>query len=265
MQKRFVPALAIAFISLLIFSQHAWAQRKTGRNMVSVPPNAGVTLAPDPIRDADHLFTRGEDVGRDRRSLEVLERALATDGNNYQLLWRAARSYYFVGDSAAGTAEKVSYFDKGVAAAQRAIALQPNAVEGHFWLAVNYGGQSEVKGILNAVQTVRKIRAEMETVLRLNASYEDGNAYLALGRIDRELPRLLGGSPKRGLSYLEQGLRVAPKNMDLKFTLAEVYLAEGRKDEGRRLLQEIVNAPVNPSHAKEERRLQERARRLLNK
>jgi hypothetical protein len=190
---------------------------------------------------------------------------MAADGNNYQLLWRAARAYYFVGDDSHNKAEKVANFDKGVAAAQRAIALLPNAVEGHFWLGVNYGGQSEVKGVLNALTTVKKIRAEMETVLKLNAGYEDGSAYLALGRIDRELPRLLGGSPKRGLAYLEQGVRVAPKNLDLKLTLAEAYLDEGRKDEGRRLLQEIVNTPVNPARAKEGRHIQERARQLLAK
>lgn len=266
MQYRFLSAFAAGLVLIFGLSVTTSAQRKTTRTSVNVPTNpAAKPTSPDLIREADGLFSHGEDAGRDRQSLQVLERALTTDGNNYQLLWRAARAYYFVGDDTNNKSEKVANFDKGVASAQRAVGLQPNAVEGHFWLGVNYGGQSEVKGVLNAITTVKKIRAEMETVLKLNAGYEDGSAYLALGRIDRELPRLLGGSPKRGLAYLEQGVRVAPKNMDLKLTLAEAYLDEGRKDEGRRLLQEIVNTPVNPARAKEGRHIQDRARQLLAK
>ncbi|HYE74615.1 MAG TPA: TRAP transporter TatT component family protein [Blastocatellia bacterium] len=264
MQKSFVSSITIC--TIFIFSLSGLAQQKTKRSNASFPPPAPSKPVPfDPIREADRLFAHGEDPGRDRQSLETIERALAADGNNYQLLWRAARSYFFVGDTASNKSEKVGYFDKGIAIAQRAIAQQPNAVEGHFWLAVNYGGQSELKGIITAVQTVKKIRAEMEAVLRINAAYEDASAYLALGEIDRQLPRLLGGNSKRGLSYFEQGVRLAPNNLDLKLSLAEAYLEDGRKDEGRRLLQEIVQAPVNPARAKEIRHIQDKARKLLSK
>lgn len=266
MQKNLGLAIILCTIFTLTFSINGFAQQKTKRSNASLPPPVVSKPAPfDPIREADRLFSHGEDTGRDRQSLETIERALAADGNNYQLLWRAARSYFFVGDSAGNKSEKVGYFDKGIATAQRAVAQQPNAVEGHFWLAVNYGGQSELKGIITAVQTVKKIRAEMETVIRINAAYEDGNAYMALGEIDRQLPRLLGGNSKRGLAYLEQGVRIAPHNLDLKLSLAQAYIDDGRKDEGRRLLQEIVQAPINPARAKEMRHIQDNARKLLSK
>ena len=129
----------------------------------------------NPFQEADYLFTFGEDTARDKQSLAVVERALAGDGGNYQWLWRGARAYYYVGDEA-GKNEKLGYFQKGIDVGERAVAAQPNAAEGHFWLGANYGGYSEEKGAFKALQMIKKIRAELETVLRRNDRYRDGGA-----------------------------------------------------------------------------------------
>lgn len=239
------------------------AQVKSHVTTPSSTPSAETTTA-SLIAEADRAFSYGEDVARDRQSLAALERALVAEANNYQLLWRATRSYYYVGDNASEK-EKLRYYERGIEVGQRAIAQQPNGAEGHFWLGANYGGFSEEKGMLKALQTVKKIRAEMEAVLRLNAGYEDGSAYIALGEMDRQLPGLFGGSTKRAVTYLEQGLRIAPKNMEMKVALAEAYREVGRRDEARKLLQEVLQMQINPARAKENRETQERARKLLSK
>jgi tetratricopeptide (TPR) repeat protein len=218
----------------------------------------------NPFQEADYLFTLGESLERDKQSLAVVERALAGDGNNYQWLWRAARVYYFVGDGV-GKNEKMGYFQKGIAIGQRAVAALPNAVEGHFWLAANYGGFSEQVGALKALQTVKKVRAEMEIVLKLNDRYNDGSAYLALGEMDRQLPRIVGGNLDRAITRLEQGAKIAPHNLDMKLALAEAYKESGRKNDARRQLQEITNRPATASPSQAERRVREKAQRLLAK
>jgi tetratricopeptide (TPR) repeat protein len=216
------------------------------------------------FQEADYLFTFGENPARDKQSLAVVERALSSDGGNYQWLWRAARVLYYVGDEASKN-EKLGYFQKGIDLAQRAIAAQPNAVEGHFWLGANYGGYSEEKGAFKALQTVKKIRAEMETVLRLNDRYQDGAAYLALGEMDRELPRIAGGSLSRAIMRLEQGIKIAPNNLEMKLSLAQAYQEDGRKEDARRQLQDITSRSINPSRARAERDVQQKARQLLGK
>ncbi len=231
---------------------------------VLAQPKSRTATAPvnvNPFNEADRLFTFGEDAERDQQSLAVVERELANHGNNYQWLWRAARVCYYVGDDAAKS-EKLRYFEKGMDAAQRAIAQEPNAVEGHFWLAANYGGYAEQKGAFKALWMVRKIRAEMETVLRLNDRYLDGGAYLALGELDRQLPRLLGGSLKRAISRLEQGLQIAPNNLEIKLALAQAYQEAGRKEDARRQFQEIIQKEAK---TRSERGVQEKAKRLLGK
>ena len=215
----------------------------------------------NPFQEADNLFTFGEDTARDKQSLGVIERALGGNGNDYQWLWRASRAYYFVGDEAAKT-EKVTFFEKGIDTGGRAITAQPDSVEGHFWLAVNYGGYSEQKGVFKALTSVKKIRAEMEIVLRLNDRYQDGGAYLALGEMDRQLPRIIGGNLNRAIQRLEQGQSVAPNNLEIKLALGQAYEEKGRKEDARRVYQEILQ---KQSPNKVERHVQEKAQRFISK
>src|SRR5262245_36564654 len=223
--------------------------------------NAAAPANTNPYQEADNLFTFGDDAARDKQSMGVIERGLAANGNDYQWLWRAARVYYFVGDKAA-KAEKLSYFEKGINAGQRAVAANANGVEGHFWLGVNYGGYSEQTGVFKALTTVGKIRAEMETVLKLNDRYQDGGAYLALGEMDRQLPRIVGGNLNRSIQRLEQGVSIAPNNLEIKLALGQAYEEKGRKDDARRMYQEIINKQ-SPTRA--ESHVQEKAKRLIAK
>jgi tetratricopeptide (TPR) repeat protein len=248
MRRAVFLALTICFLSTSVFAQS---------NLRAAAASANA----NPFQEADHLFTFGEDTERDKKSLGVIERALSTNGKDYQWLWRAARAYFYVGDGAAKS-EKLAYFEKGMNVGQRAVAEQPNAVEGHFWLAANYGGYSEQKGALKALTMVKKIRAEMETVLRLNDRYHHGGAYLALGEMDRQLPRIIGGNLTRAIQRLEQGLVVAPNNLEMKLALAQAYQEKGRKEDARRLFQEIAQKQVK---TQAERDVQEKAKRLLGK
>jgi tetratricopeptide (TPR) repeat protein len=218
----------------------------------------------DPTAEADALFSYGEDAARDLQALATLTRALVTDAHNYQVLWRAARAYYQVGDDASDD-EKQRYFERGIEMGQRAVAQQPAGVEGHFWLAANYGGLSEIQGIWQAFQMVKHVRTEMETALRLQPDYEDGSAYRALGEIARQLPGVLGGNLKRAIAYFEQGLRVAPQNMGLKLALAKAYLEADQREASQRLLAEILQMPVRPARLHADRRTQDKARQLLRK
>src|SRR5262249_55471699 len=55
------------------------------------PKGVAAPATTNPYQEADNLFTLGDDPGRDKQSLGVIERALAAHGNDYQWLWRAAR------------------------------------------------------------------------------------------------------------------------------------------------------------------------------
>lgn len=259
--------IAWFFIALFLsVSLVSFAQAQNNSKLAGKTPNApaasSASVSKDPIGEADALLTRGDDPAKDRQALSILASALPANGNNFDLLWRMARAYYYVGDFAANKEEKLPQYEKGIAIAKRAMLLKPDAVEGHFWLAANYGGQAQLVGALKALSTVKKIRNEMQTVVKIDPTFENGNAFLALGEIDRELPGVAGGNKKRALTTFEDGLKIAPNNLDLKVTLAKAYIEAGRKDEAWRLLEEIVKAQAT---TRIQREAQAEAQKMLGK
>jgi tetratricopeptide (TPR) repeat protein len=222
------------------------------------------TTASEAIAEADRLFGYGAEPANERRALELLDSAVKESPADYSLLWRAARSYYYTGDGVAAK-ERVKYFERGIEIANRAIAQNANGVEGHFWLAANQGGICREKGGLTAFKMVKKVRAELEIVLRLNDAYEEASVYTALGQIDRQVPGLFGGDIKRSIARLEQGLKIAPGNLELKQALAESYVEANRKADARRQLEDLLQLPLPAARANENLRAQVNARTLLAK
>jgi hypothetical protein len=216
------------------------------------------------IADVDSLFGYGADHASEVQALEILERAAADAPADYDILWRLARSYYWAGDAAAPKV-RLDYLLKGIDAGKRAVAQQPQGVEGHFWLGAAWGGFCQLKGGLTAFRNVGHVRSELEIVLRLNDAYEEASVYTALGEIDRQLPRLFGGDLKRGIARLERGLKIAPHNAEIKLSLAQSYLEAKRKDEGLFQLRELLQLELTSPRAPVGRRAQKTARELLNK
>lgn len=213
------------------------------------------------VQEADRFFTYGEDASKDVQALGIATRALQTDANNYQWLWRAARGHYYVGDAAQG-ADRLKNYQAGISYGLRATAAEPNAAAGHFWLGANYGGFGQEKGGVKALGPAKKVRAEMEIVLRLNDRYAEGGAYLALGELDRQMPRVFGGNLKRAITRLETGVKLVPPNLEMKYALALAYRDAGRKDDARRMLNEIISGNARKAA---ERGVQDKARQLIAK
>jgi len=174
-------------------------------------------------------------------------------------LWQATRSLCKAGERAAGE-EKTRLLGQAIAAGEEAVRRCPGRVEAHYWLGASYGRYAEAKGGLTALRLVGRIRGEMEASIRLQRDYEGGDAFLALGELDLQVPRLLGGNRTRGVARLEEGLRVAPGNLEIRLALAEAYLRAGRRPEALVLLRSIRDAPVADASSDETRR---RARELL--
>ncbi len=209
---------------------------------------------PDVIERADRLFSYGENKTRDREALGILESAANTNSSDYQLLWRAARAAYYTGN-----------YEKAIANAESAVRIDPKRPEGHFWLGAGYGGLAEQRGMFKAVSLIGKVRSEMETVVRISPGYEDARGYLALCELDRQVPWLLGGNTKRAVGYCEQGIKLAPANLELKLALARAYDEVGRRADARKQIEELLALPVNPMRATSDRGVKEEARRLAPK
>lgn len=219
----------------------------------------------EPIVRADELFAARDDSGHLQQGTSMMEALCAREPSHYEAWWRLARFRYYLGDRETDKAKKSRLFQSGIEAARKGVALDGARVEAHFWLAANQGEYADLKGALQSLGLVKTIRKEFEAALAINPAYENGAIYSALGQIDLNLPRLLGGNERRGIERLEEGLKVGPGNAELKVTLAEVYQKKGRRDEAKKLVESVlsVNDPARSPVELEE--LRTKARALLDK
>ena len=187
---------------------------------------------------------------------------VAADPRNLDAAWKLARADYWLGGHAP-EAERRRFLEQGIDAGRKAVALQPNRPEGHFWIAANMGALAESFGLRQGLKYRKPIKEELETVLRLDPRFQQGSADRALGRWYFKVPSLFGGSHKDAEAHLRASLTYNPNSTASHFFLAEVLLDDGRKEEARGELQKIIDAPIDPEWAPEDRDFKEKARKTL--
>ncbi len=226
-------------------------------------PVAKQPSAAEAIAQADQLYTQREDLARIRQGIALLRQARTADYSNYDAAWRVAKfNYYLATHTEDG--DRDNAFREGIEAGKEAVRLQSSKPDGHFWLGANYGGSAQA-GSLAGLATVEDIRGEMSEVLKLDESYQDGSAYMVLGMVDLNAPKLLGGDPQKAVSNLEKGLRFGSMNALLRLHLAEAYTAVGRTDDARRQLDAIITMAPDPNHLPEQKEAVAEAHRLMEK
>ncbi|HSB11955.1 MAG TPA: hypothetical protein VLM38_20885 [Blastocatellia bacterium] len=223
------------------------------------------SIQASPISRTDELFATRDSADSLKQAATLMEQLTAKEPSNYEAWWRLSRLRYYLGDRETDGAKKARMFQAGADAGKKAVVLDDKRVEGHFWYAANEGEYADLKGALQSLGLVKTIRKEFEAALAIDAAYENGAIYSALGQIDWNLPRLLGGNERRGIERLEEGLKVGPTNAELKVSLAGVYQKKGRQEEARKLLESVLGEKDPLRTPKEMDELRAKARTLLDK
>jgi tetratricopeptide (TPR) repeat protein len=105
-------------------------------------------------------------------------KAQPQDAEAYNLL---ARTYYATGR-----------WDEAVSAGEKAVALAPGNSAYHMWLGRMYGEKADHSSFVTAAGMVKKIRAEFERAVALDATNVDARSDLA--EFYLEAPGFMGGS-----------------------------------------------------------------------
>ena len=233
----------------------------------AAPVSVNLNSKPNPelLQQADQSYLDRADLARVREGLETLRRARAVDFGNYEVTWRTARLNYTLGDRTTDKAEKEKAFKDGIEAGETAVKAAPEGVEGHFWLGANQGGYAQTRGPLYGLSAAEGLRKEMETVLKLDEGFQGGSAFMVLGRLDLELPSMLGGDPKRAVETLERGMKYGENNSLLRVQLAEAYIRVKRMNEAREQINFILKMTPHQDFLPEHQESVTKARELLEK
>jgi hypothetical protein len=215
-------------------------------------------------QDPDLLYRDREQLVSARQAADVWEARLAANSKDFESAWKLARACYWLGGHVPA-GEQRQQFERGIKAATRAAELEPERPEGHFWMAADMGAMAEGFGIRAGLRYRGAIKTALETVLRIDPSFQQGSADRALGRWYFKVPRLFGGSRDKAVEHLKKSLAFAPESTATHFFLAETYLDMDRRDDARREARLVLDAPLHPDWTPEDREFKQKATELLKK
>src|SRR5439155_20920295 len=115
--------------------------------------------------EANALYADRANLASARQAAQLWRAQLARGGADaFEAAWKLARADYWLGGHAMESDRRASYED-GIAAGRRALALQPDRPEGHFWVAANMGAMAESFGLRQGIKYRKPIKEALETVL----------------------------------------------------------------------------------------------------
>lgn len=216
-----------------------------------------------PAGDPDALYRDRENLASARRAAAIWESRLAADAKDFESAYKLARARYWLGTNGLPERERKAVLEAGIAAARAAIAVNAARPEGHFWLAANMGALAESFGLRQGLKYRGEIKSALLTVLKIDPAFQQGSADRALGRWYYKVPGLFGGSDRKSEEHLRKSLTYNPNSASSLFFLAETLIELGKKDEARRALQKLLDAPVDPEWAPEDREFKKKGSALL--
>ncbi len=103
---------------------------------------------------------------------------------------------------------------------------------------------------------------DMDRVLELNDKYDNGGAYIIVGRINYISP---GGSYEKAIKCYEQAIEMGPRRTTAYLFLGELYLHEHLFEKAEKLLLKVLEMDADKRYAIEARNDKKDARNLLKK
>jgi tetratricopeptide (TPR) repeat protein len=215
------------------------------------------------IAQGDELYTQRADLAKAKDALAKYQEALLKGGSDYEAYWKMARAEYWIGGHTEEGKLAKAAFELGIYYAKKAVALEPEKPDGHYWLGVNYGKYGEARGVLKSLFLVKPIKAEMNKVVELDRSYEFGGADRVLGRVYYKLPGFAGGSNAKSLEHLLKSKEYGPNDATTRMFLADTYLALDKVEEARQELEYLIGMTSAPEDQAETEELQVQAKKML--
>jgi tetratricopeptide (TPR) repeat protein len=178
------------------------------------------------------------------------------------LLIALARVSFIWGDvRATSTDAKLDAYERGRAAAKRAVELEPKNALAHLWYAVNTGRWGQTKGVMRSLFLLSEVQKEIETVIALDPKLTP--VYSLAGNVYYEVPGMLGGDLAQAEAMFRRGLEQDPVFTGMRVGLGKTLIKRGRIAEARRELERVLAETAPRSRADWTVKDMPEARRLL--
>lgn len=264
------PACMVRLLLLAALAASAPAPAQAPSGEPRAPADAqrreAAPRAPQPLlAEIDAAYAHRDDPG----VMEALGKKLEDAGKrwpeDYEVLWREARHYFWLADDPnLGKKEKSRFGKTGWDWGDRATRANPERVEGWHYAAAGMGNYALGIGVISALRQgiEGKFKERLSAAERIDPGFQDGAIQTAWGRFWYELP-WPKYSARRSRRALEDALKRNPDNVRAHVYLADLDLKEDEPARARAELEKAVANPPGRYDAPEERRWQDVARKKL--
>jgi len=210
-------------------------------------------LAANDVAEGDSAYSRGGIDGYEQ-AIALYEKALAENPDSYEANWKCARAYREYGNEA--KSQKIEgwkdicakYGKTGMQYAQKAIELEPNKPDGHYYYGLNVGIYSDGVSIFTALSEGLKDKTQtsFEKTYAIDKMYKEAGPMLSLGRFWAVLPWPMRDRKKSLQYYREyQATQYFADNLEAHFYIGEVLYQIGgdaNKAEAKGLLEKAAQS-----------------------
>ncbi len=175
-----------------------------------------------------------------------------------------------VAEETVATLEAERKRSKGRVAASAAVERAPTAAEEYLWAAISWGQWAVLHRMSAALSGAPgRIRDLAEAALEIDPSTDQAGAYILLGRLHAEAPKVLfvtgWVSRKKAVAYVREGMTLAPDNRALVYFTGDILLQHSPEsgEEARALLERCASLPPRPGFLAEDLHYARKARERL--
>lgn len=151
--------------------------------------------------------------GRVDEAILSLQQEIAASPNDAKAHNLLCRSYLTLGS-----------WDRGIAACEKAVSLEPNNFLYHLWLGRIYGEKADAANFLSAAGLAGKVRREFERAVSLNP--DSAEARTDLAEFYLEAPGIVGGGQDKALAQATALMKLDPARAHWVYA----RIGEKRKD-----------------------------------
>jgi tetratricopeptide (TPR) repeat protein len=182
-----------------------------------------------------------DDIARQAARLEAMVKSSPSEKADQQL----GRAFYLLGEGETDKTRKLGYLKKSLDASGEALKENPGDAVSLYWKAMALLQEADAVGGLKALSDVKQALRDLETVSTREPGYDHAGAYRSRGKVLIDAPGWsFIGDKKKGLELLLKAKEIAPDNLVNRLYLAQAYLKNGMKDEGRAELEFVISAPA---------------------
>lgn len=216
----------------------------------------------------DEEYNLADTLDKRYLALETVRAALKEFPESYGLLWRGARIIWFIGDwlddSKGDELEKLGL--EGLDYANRALKIQPDGLEGHYYKALAISTYSRGISIVKAL--MKGLGGDYEDniryVLQKDETFDRCGALRAMGRYYWKLP-WPKYDYKKSLDYLEKAVKIDPTVLRSHLYYADTLWALKKYQQAKDTYEKILKSEPAPHDVRDNRWVREQTQKQLKK